>query len=340
MPKVKEVSEYLRKQIILLHSEAMSYRKISAQVNVPYSTVGSIIRKFKEYGTTVNLPRSGAPRKIGLRARRHLLRKIKNKPMMTRKEIQIDLEASGTKVSERTISRELHDNGIKSFTPRKTPMLSKKHVASRLNFAKEHLEKGNDYWKSVLWSDETKIELFGRNAARHVWRTEGTAYDRKNTIPTVKHGGGSIMVWGCFTSHGTGALHLIDGKMDGAMYRQILEKSLIPSAKQLFRRRKWTFQQDNDPKHTANLTREWFNKKKINVLQWPSQSPDLNPIENLWGTLKNKVRQRSPKNLAELKEMCIEEWANISPQVCERLISSYENRLRAVIMNKGSATKY
>jgi transposase len=340
MPKVKEVSEYLRKRIVELNSEGISYRKISTQINVPYATVGSIIRKFKEYGSTVNLPRTGAPRKIDLRSRRLLLRKIKNKPMMTRKELKTDLEGSGTGVSERTISRELHRNGIKCFTPRKTPMLRKNHVASRLSFAKEHLEKGHAFWKTVIWSDETKIELFGRNSARHVWRKEGTAYESNNTIPTVKHGGGSIMVWGCFTAHGTGALHIIDGKMDGAMYRQILEKSLIPSAKRLFKKRKWTFQQDNDPKHTAKLTSEWFMKNKINVLPWPSQSPDLNPIEHLWGTLKKKVHQRSPTNLEELKKICVEEWANIPPQACDRLISSYENRLRAVIANKGFATKY
>ena len=107
----------------------------------------------------------------------------------------------------------------------KLPMQTKKHVASCLNFAKEHLEKGNEYCKTVIWSDEAKIELFGSKAARHVWRTKGTAHDCKNTIPTVKHGGGSIMVWVCFTSHITGALNTIDGEIDGTIYRKIGEES-------------------------------------------------------------------------------------------------------------------
>ncbi len=72
----------------------------------------------------------------------------------------------------------------------------------------------------VLWSDETKIELFGINSTRRVWR-RNAAYDPKNPIPTVKHGGGNIMLWGCFSAKGTGQLHRIKGTMDGAMYRQV-----------------------------------------------------------------------------------------------------------------------
>ena len=85
MPKVEEVLEYLRMQIFQLQSKGISYRKISTQVSVPYPTGGSIIRKCEGYGTTGNLPRAGAPRRIGLRSRRHLLKHIKYEPMMTRK---------------------------------------------------------------------------------------------------------------------------------------------------------------------------------------------------------------------------------------------------------------
>ena len=77
----------------------------------------------------------------------------------------------------------------------------------------------------VLWSDETKIELFGVNARRHVWRKPGTAYHQANTIPTVKHGGGSIMLWGCFSAAGTGRLVRKEGKMNAAMYRDILDET-------------------------------------------------------------------------------------------------------------------
>ena len=111
--------------------------------------------------------------------------------------------------------------------------------------------------KNVLWSDETMMELFGLNAKRYVWCKPNTAHHPKNTIPTVKHGGGSIMLWGCFSSAGTGALVRIEGKMDEAKYRKIREENLLPSARKLKLGWKFTFQYDNDSKHTAKATLEW-----------------------------------------------------------------------------------
>ncbi len=103
----------------------------------------------------------------------------------------------------------------------------------------------------ILWSDETKMELLGLNSKRYVWRKPGTAHHLSNTVPIVKHGGGSIMLWGCFSAAGTGRLVAIEGKMNAAKYRDILKENLLQSAQDLRLGQRFTFQQDNDPKHTS-----------------------------------------------------------------------------------------
>jgi hypothetical protein len=123
----------------------------------------------------------------------------------------------------------------------------------------------------ILRSDETLIELFGLNAKCHVWRNPGP-------IPTVKHCSGNIMLWGCFSAAGTGRLVRIEGKMNGAKYRRILDENLLQSVQDLRLGRRITFQQEHNPTHTARTTHEWLWDKSLNVLEWPSQSPDLNPI--------------------------------------------------------------
>ena len=100
------------------------------------------------------------------------------------------------------------------------------------------------------------------------------------------------------------------------MHREILANNLLPSVRALKMGRCWVFQHDNEPKHTARATKEWLRKKHLKVLEWPSQSPDLKPIEHLWRELKVCIAQREPRNLKDLEKVCMEEWAKIPAAVC------------------------
>ncbi len=101
------------------------------------------------------------------------------------------------------------------------------HKKACKQFAKDKQLKDMDYWNHVLWSDETKINLFGSDSVKRVWRQPGEKY--KCVLPTVKHGGGSVMVWGCMSATGTGELQFIEGTMNANMYCDILKQSMIPS---------------------------------------------------------------------------------------------------------------
>ena len=162
-----------------------------------------------------------------------MMRKVRKQPSTTQEELVNHMKAVGT-VTKRTISNTLYREGFKSCCARKVPLLKKAHVQAHLKFS--------------------------INSTRRVWRKRNSEYNPKNTIPTVKHGGGNLMLWGWFSVKGTGRLHCIEGRMNGAMYWEILGDNLLPSVRALKMGHGWVFQHDNDPKHTAKATTEWLKK--------------------------------------------------------------------------------
>uniref|UniRef100_A0A8C5MEC7 Transposase Tc1-like domain-containing protein n=1 Tax=Leptobrachium leishanense TaxID=445787 RepID=A0A8C5MEC7_9ANUR len=164
-------------------------------LNIPRETIGSIIRKFKAKGTVETLPGRGRKKMLTSTAVRYLKRRVEKSPRVTAEEPRKDLSDVGTEVSAQTIRRTLRNKGLHARTPRRTPLLSPKNK-SRLQYAKSHVDKPQKFWDSVLWTDERKLELFGPMDQRYVWRRKNKAFEEKNTLPTVKHGGGGQSCFG------------------------------------------------------------------------------------------------------------------------------------------------
>ncbi|GFV74635.1 transposable element Tcb2 transposase [Trichonephila clavipes] len=153
----------------------------------------------------------------------------------------------------------------------------------------KYKNKPIDFWTEVIFSDESKFEIFTPPSIQKIWRKNKTALEPKNVLPTLKHGGGNVMLWECVAHNGAGSLAFIDNKMNALAYINVLRHNLLDRAKKLSMENTFTFQQDNDPKHTAIVTKTWLLYHALIRLETPPQSPDLNPIENLWMHLDTEV---------------------------------------------------
>ena len=158
----------------------------------------------------------------------------------------------------------------------------------------------------------------------------------------MKHGGGTMIVWGCFSMEGIGTLFRLRCTMDAVYYQEIPESALIPHLEPMraFYDGEVVFQQDNDPKHTAKSTKQWFVERDIEPMTWPSQSPDLNPIEQIWNKMEANMMTRRPTTMDQLWQTIQEIWKEFSPDDCRRLISTMKRRCRDVIKSSGGPTKW
>jgi len=207
-----------------------------------------------------------------------------------------------------------------------------------LEFAKKNINRSNTFWNNIIWSAESKFELLNAKKRKRVWRKRGEGLKGVCIQSTVKHGGGNVLVWGCFSKNGVGELVGVTGIMTGDSYINILKENLQKSAEKMGMTT-FVLQQDNDPKHKCRVATEFFNDNNINLLEWPAQSPDLNPIEHLWSILDQKVRRSYKSKKVTFMEELRKQWELLPKSLLNALVESMLNRLQEVIDNKGGATK-
>jgi transposase len=241
------------------------------------------------------------------------------------------------------VRRALHTAGLYAVAKKKKPALKPQHRKARLEFAERHLHWTVDDWKRVVWSDETKVNRLGSDGRQWAWKKKGEGLSQRLITETVKHGGGHVMLWGCMLWEGPGYACRIEGNMDKELYCAILDDELQESLAYYGKTPEQViFQQDNDSKHTSKLAKQWFSDHGYQVLIWPAQSPDLNPIEHLWNLIKQRLGDypEPPKGVTDLWERVEAEWNKITKEDCQKLIESMPRRVEAVYKAKGGHTKY
>jgi transposase len=339
MVKTKEIDLATRGSIKTLNEEGYSLREISQRLGVPFSTVNYTLKRFKKTKSHHNLARSGRPRATTAKIDDKIVNFIEESDEPNAEKLAKRLsELNIAKISPSTVKRRLNDDGLKGRAPLKKSLLTAKHIKARLEFGLKHQSWTVEDWKRVLFSDETKLNKRGSDGKTWTWRRTGELLKPKHVKQTVKHDQ-SVMAWGCFSSTGVGDIHIIQDIMNAGVYIRILSSHMLPSARRLFNEN-FIFQQDNDPKHTAKRVKEYLVSKKIILLDWPSQSPDLNPIENVWNELKKLIKLERIEKKSDLDGAIKRAWQNIKPEYCNSLIESMPRRMDQLVKNKGLWINY
>ena len=343
----KELSEFQRGEIIGAWKcrefcEKLSERKISEILGYPKSTVHEVIAAYRDHGIEKPSPRSGRPPILTERDGRHLMQILnKNRKTNLNELYENFVSSTSVNVSKFTLRRYLHKLKVYGRIGAKKPFVNAANRMKRLSWAKKR-KNWIDEWEKIIWSDESRFVVFGGDGKRYVWRTIYEKYNPNCLIPTFKSGQESVMIWGCFTKNELGPLVRLEGRVTANIYIEMLENYLIPFINDLENKDDYTFQEDNAPIHTAKIAKKWKSDNNIKSLPWPAQSPDLNPIENLWDELERQVRNHKPlpKNPNDLWEILQEEWLKLDINKYKNLVDSMPRRIEAVIINKGNPTKY
>jgi transposase len=230
-------------------------------------------------------------------------------------------------VSHDTVYRYLKSKNWICKVPKTIPNLTSTHKTNRVKFATDNI---NNTFLNTVFTDESYFQLH-RNTVK-VWSKV------KTTKPTPKHGP-SVMIWGGFSIRGTTTLYIGHGSINSEKYCQILNENLLPTINVLHPEG-WTLMQDNATCHTSLKTKSWLKENEVAIMSWPACSPDLNPIENIWGLMKNKLERTENLNTSNWISQIQEIWDNLSHDLLRNLVNSMTRRLNLVIEANGDKIDY
>jgi transposase len=325
-----------RWEIIFLSSHPkgphMSKYQIAKYMHISEHTVSKWISRYQETGDIMDQEGRGRKKKTSTKIDKAIITLFEKDERMTLKEAQRRLNRKGIELSIPTISKRLHEFGFVNQSPLKKPLLSSSHMKKRVQWCDQVQDVD---WNYVIFSDESTFTLKGYN--RKYWHKRGS----RKVLRVIKHAP-KIHVWGCFSSSGFGKLILFTKNLDTEKMISIYENGLLLSAEQFGfdDTSEWWLQEDNDPKHMSNGSKNWKTENNIQRLDWPSYSPDLAPIENLWSYMKLKVDENKPRTLNDLVKNIKKVWSTLSPELARNLSNSMSNRILQCIKSNGDYIMY
>ncbi len=340
LSKMPRLSNDNRNRILGLLDAGVSQAEAARRYNVARSTIVRLVRRVAVTGNVADRPRTGQPRVTTRRQdvyirQRHLRERFLN----AQQTASIVIGNRGVPIHRRTVSRRLRERHIRCHRAYCGQILTGRHRHSRRDWIRTHLGRTN--WRHVVFSDESRFNLFHNDKRTRVYRRRGERFADNTVIEGDRFGGGSVMVWAAINHDFRSRLVVINGNLTARRYiDEILRPELVP----LIRRRRngLTFQQDNARPHSARVTQEFLRQERIDVLPWPSVSQDLNPIEHLWDELGRRLRgrQHAPGTRQQLEIALREEWDNIPRRTIRRLCLSMPSRLRECQRKGGGHSRY
>lgn len=292
--------------------------------------VSKWVNRFKEVKNVDDFPNRGSVGAMSEKDEKMICDLFLKNPTLTLREGASKLSKKGLDISYGTVRRHLIANNLKFRSTLQKPMLSEKHVQKRLEWARENLDRD---WGNVIFTDESSFWAFP--IIRYAWTTP----TNKLLQRTVKHPV-KVHVWGCFSEKGFGKLHVFTDNLNSVKMNLIYKKALLPTAKNWYKKKSdnWILQEDNDPKHRSKACRLWKDQNGVVTLDWPSQSPDANPIENVWAQMKMKLGKNRPHNLKQLVRWIHKIWRSFSEEYAQNLVQSMPRRCQAIIDAEGDWT--